>query len=278
MSKIDGIEASSIVGLGSIGVGGGAGTATTTPTFTKNNATTYLQQGITITNTGSYTDPTYQVIVTVDGGTLYETVTQDSVINWTDNDTSTSTRTISVKAQEFGDYIQSTAATDTYTRTDLNFRYYRLYGGSSTSTKSTGWVGFYEFRLYEGASRTGTKHPENLTSNTSGEANGYYVDSTYAYNSTTYAKWKAFDNNLNTWHWTLSVSSAADNFAGFHFDATSFPTPPSILSLQFRSYGNPAANYAILEGSNTGAWTGEETKILDIDMTSQVSATYYNIG
>ena len=106
--------------------------------------------------------------------------------------------------------------------------------------------------MYENAGQSGTAHPENLTSNTSGEANGYYVDTDYRFNST-YEYFKAFDSSTTgTWHWTLSVPTAARNYAGFHFDSGTFSTPPSILSLTYRSYSNPTANYVLAMGSNTG--------------------------
>lgn len=257
---------------------GGSATATTEPTFTLDNATVYLSQGVTITNTSSYTNAQFKVVVTAGATTIASVISTETNITWSDNDTSTDTRTVSVTADEFGDFIESTAATNTYSRSDLNFRYYRFYGSANGTTTSKGWVGFYNIRLYESAGQSGTPHPENLISNTSGEANGYYVDTDYRFNSS-YEYFKAFDSNITgSWHWTLSVPTAARNYAGFHFDSTEFPTPPSILSFTFRSYSVPTADYVLAMGSNTGAFTGEETIFHVFDMSNQTGNTTYNVG
>jgi|TARA_R100000482_G_scaffold36984_2_gene12646 hypothetical protein len=280
INKNNGIEMADIAKINEQDVpsGGGGGTATTTPTFTFDNSTVYLSQGVTITNTSSYTNAQFKVVVTVGSTTIASVITADSNITWSDNNSATGARTVTVTADEFGDFTESAAATNTYSRTDLNFRYYRFYGSANGTTASTGWNGFYNIRLYESAGQSGTAHPENLTSNTSGEANGYYVDTTYRFNST-YEKFKAFDSNVTgSWHWTLSVSSASDNFAGFHFDSTEFPTPPTILSLTYRSYSNPTANYVLAMGSNTGDFTGEEEIFHVFDQTAQVTNTTYNVG
>lgn len=257
--------------------GGGGGTATTTPTFTLDNTNVYLSQGVTITNTGSYTNAQFKVVVTVGATTIASVISTNSNITWSDNNAATGARTVTVTADEFGDFIESAAATNTYSRSNLNFRYYRFYSSQNGTTAGTGWNGYYNIRLYEGAGQTGTAHPENLTSLTSGQANGYYVDSVYEYSST-YARWKAFDSNLGSWHWTLSVPSAAQNFAGFHFNSTEFPTPPTILSMTYKSYSNPSSNYILAMGSNTGAFSGEEEIFHIFNQTTQISTTTYNVG
>ena len=278
---INGIAMADIADINGVDVpsGGGGGTTTTTPTFTLDNSTVYLSQGVTITNTSSYTNAQFKVVVTAGSTTIATVISTDTNITWSDNNSATGARTVTVTADEFGDFIESAAATNTYSRTDLNFRYYRFYGSANGTTASTGWVGFYNLRLYESAGQSGTAHPENLTSNTSGEANGYYVDTTYTFNTSSYAKWKAFDSSLFSWHWTLSVSSASDNFAGFHFDSGTFSTPPTILSMTFKSYSNPTANYVLAMGSNTGSFSGEETIFHVFDMTNQTSSgATYNVG
>lgn len=258
---------------------GGGGTATTTPTFTLDYSTVYLQQGITITNTSSYTNPQYKVVVTAGATTIAEIISTDPEISWGDNTSVSGTRTVSVTADEFGDYIESNAATDTYTVTNVQFRYYRLYASNNgTTLGTTSWMGIMNFRLYSAGGQSGTAYPPNLTSDTSGEASGYYLDWAYVFNST-YAAYKAFDSNTTgTWSWTLSVPSASQNYNGFYFDATSFPTAPTIMSATFRSYSTPSADYAIWVGSNTGAFAGEETVIHVFDMTQQSTNTTYNLG
>jgi hypothetical protein len=268
INQINGVSTSGTTGVNNLfgsGGGGGSPTQSVTPTFTADSQIRFAQT-ITITNHASFTQGVQYKVVTSLGGTDFDTqITTDSVINVSDNQVVAGTRTITVTAQEYGDFYESAEATSTYTKASTAFRYYRAQATNADgTTRNKSSLGFEEFRLYSGAGQTGTQYPENLTSNTSGETNGYYVDSDYTFSSASYDYWRAFDSNVNSWHWTLVCPDADRNFSGFHFDATVFPTVPSVSSWRFKSY-NPDTPRVTLYGSNTGAFTGEETSLDVID-------------
>ena len=129
ISKSNGIDMADIAKINEQDVpsGGGGGTTTTTPTFTLDNSTVYLSQGVTITNTSSYTNAQFKVVVTAGATTIASVISTETNITWSDNNAATGARTVTVTADEFGDFIESAAATNTYSRTDLNFRYYRFF-------------------------------------------------------------------------------------------------------------------------------------------------------
>jgi len=267
INQINGVATSGTTGVNNLFGSGGGGTITQSadPTFSM-DASINFNQKIIITNHASYTQGVQYKIVVSRGGTAFlTTITTDSEIIISDTEPTSGDRTVVVTAQEYGDFYASDEVTNTYAKAVTNFRYYRLQGtevdGTTWTKDSNGWD---EFRLFSGAGQTGTSYPENLTSDTSGQANGYYVDSTFTFSASTYAKYKAFDGNLGSWHWTLTASSAAQNFAGFHFDATAFPTPPTVLSWRMKSY-NPDSDRMTLYGSNTGAWSGEEVSLDVVD-------------
>lgn len=276
MGEISGVSTTDLNNVdGFFTTQGGGGTATTTPTFTL-DASVYFNNEVVITNAASYTNAQFKVVVTLNGASVYSTVSTLSTIPIIDADAANATaRQVTVTAQEYGDFVESAEATGSYTKTAFSFRYWRVYGSQDGSTPSTGWIGVYNFRVYSGAGQTGTFYPEYLTSTTSGEANGYFVDSDYEYNNTTYAKWKAFDSNLGSWHWTLSVPTAARNYAGFYFDPTIFSTLPTMTSVTFKNYSNPSANYALIMASNTGAFAGEETTLGVLTLTQTET---FNLG
>ena len=109
INKNNGIEMADIAKINEQDVpsGGGGGTATTTPTFTFDNAAAYLAQGVTITNTSSYTNAQFKVVVTVGATTIASVVSTSSNITWSDNNAATGARTVTVTADEFGDFIES---------------------------------------------------------------------------------------------------------------------------------------------------------------------------
>lgn len=279
MGKISGVSTTIINNIdGFYTTSGGGGTATTTPTISADSSILYGNT-ITVTNSGSYTEPVFHYHVSDGTTTIVDVYSQEFSHSFQDTeDASTGTRTITVSAQEYGDFVESADATTTYTKSTVNYRYYRLYGSADGTTYSSGWHGTRQLFAYSSVQQGGTQYPEYLTSATSGNANGYYTDYTYEFNST-YAGWKAFDNTDNTWHWTLSVPTAADNHIGFYFDATTFPTAPTVKSWKYSSYSDPTANYTILVGSNTGAFAGEESVVYTFDLTAQSApSTIYNIG
>jgi hypothetical protein len=282
MASISGVDTTDINGINGFFTTQGGGTATTDPTITLGFATVYFNQTVTVTNHNSYTSPTYFIEVYV-GATLIisnAAVTKigQNIYSWNDNNTTAGTRTVKVRAQEFGDFVDSNEVTDTYTRTASNFRYYRLYGSSTgpfTYTVSPSRIAVLNLRFYTSAGQLGTVYPTtNLTTNTSETG---IVASYGHFNSATYDAFRAFDSSTSTFYWSLGVSSGANNWLGLEFQSGTYPTPPSINSIRMLLSTNGASSYVFLYGSNTGAFAGEQTFI-----TSQSSLVFtnttFNIG
>lgn len=248
--------------------GGGATTpASTTPTLSLNVAA-FGVVTVTITNHASYTNPNFNATAAV-GGTTTVTdanvrhnldVSQNRLGNQlyiADTNATAGTRTLSVKAQEFGNYVESAAATATYTVNYVTARYIRLKGVTSTGAATASYLGFADVRFYTGAGSTGTAYPTtNVTSDTS--ETGIVLSSGYAYNAT-YATWKAADNNATgTFWWSLGLGNAALNWWQIEFQPGTYPTPPTIKSLRIYGNNNQTTHFRILS-SDTGAFAGEET-------------------
>jgi len=259
--------------------GGGSSPATTTPTLSVTKGA-FGQITVTISNYASYTNPNFSAVAVVGGTT---TVPDNSVVHSIDasgtklgnkmyiKDTSATagTRTLSIRAQEFGDYIQSAAATDTYDVTYITARFIRILATDASGGPTTIYAGISDIRFFTGTGATGTAYPTtNLTSNTS--ETGIVVSSGFAYNAT-YDTWKACDNSATgSFWWSLAISNAALNWWQIEFEPGTYPTPPTIKSI--RAYFNNfnAPNFKILS-SPTGAFAGEET---DHGLFSRVNNAY----
>jgi hypothetical protein len=249
---------------------GGSGAATpasTTPTLSLTGGTFGVITA-TVTNYASYTNPNFNASAAV-GGTTTVTdanVTHSFDVSQTklgntlyikDTNATAGTRTLSVRAQEFGNYTQSAAATATYSVTYVTARYIRFKGVTSAGVATASYLGFADVRLYTGTGSTGTAYPTtNVTSNTS--ETGIVLSSGYAYNST-YDTWKAADNNpTGTFWWSLGLGNAALNWWQIEFQPGTYPTPPTIKSLRIYGNNNQTTHFRILS-SSTGAFAGEET-------------------
>lgn len=285
MGKISGVPTSSLDSIDGFysTQGGGGGTATTTPTITLKKSTTYTGNGLTVTNTSSYTDVRWKinilnasstVIATEDDCTFGTDGSGDITIDWSSFD-GTGTHTVEIWAQEFGDFIDSSKVTDTYTVAAAQFEFWRCWVADSSGTKVSGsnkYIHIDEWDLYESAGQTGTVHPTvNLTSNTSSA--DYEADRGWTqYN---YPAWQAFDGATNTNSWTLGAS-AANNWIELEMKQTTTPTIASMtVNLGSQLNGTNGA-YLLVEGSTTGAFSGEEKEyaLIPITDTGQV----INIG
>ena len=147
ISKQNGIEMADIAKINEQDVpsGGGGGTASTTPTATL--AYGFGSGTITITNHSSYTNPNYQVSISVDGSEIVSDATVDhnldtgsdslgDTITFSDTSTSANQRTVTIKAQEFGDNVQSAALTLNYTPTFTAYRYIRITNTGADKTNN----------------------------------------------------------------------------------------------------------------------------------------------
>lgn len=229
---------------------GGGGTATTTPTITA-LSDNYGDGSLIVGNYASYTDVVFQCEVYV-GATLIVsnalTTKNGATITWTDNSALTGTRTVKLRAQEFGDLVQSAEVTDTYEKLTVSFRYFRIQGVDADGTFNKLQMGVRDWRYYSAVSYGGTEYPSDMTSDvlpTPFVASGFNFGSYYPY--------KAFDNSSGTWWWTLTVSVASSN--NLTIDLGSQTT---MLSGQIKFYGSHSLRYFSIMASNTGAFTGEE--------------------
>lgn len=247
--------------------GGGAATpATTTPTISV-SAAAFGVVTVTVTNHASYTNPNFQATAAVGATTTVADSTVDHTLDATlgklsntmtfvDTNTTAGTRTLSVRAQEFGNYVQSAAATATYDVNSITARYIRLLAQTGGGATTTGYMGFANIDFYTGQGQTGTAYPTtNLTSNTS--ETGITISAGHFY-SATYAPWTAADSSTGSFWWSLGISVAANNWWQIYFDPATYATAPTIKSLRILTSNQQASHFRILS-SNTGAFAGEQT-------------------
>ena len=254
MASISGQSTSNISGVdGFFTTQGGGGTATTTPTIT-GLADTYGLGSLVVGNYASYTNVTFECEVYV-GATLIVanslTTKDGATIGWSDTSTLSGTRTVKLRAQEFGNFIQSAEATDTYEKLATSFRYFRIQGVDVNGNAVSLHTGVRNWRYYSAASYGGTAYPSNMTSDvlpTPFVASGYYYSPSGAYNP-----FKAFDSSANTWWWSLSVSSASLNHLTIDMGSQT-----TMLSGKIRFYSGQSLRYFSIMASNTGAFSGEE--------------------
>ncbi len=267
MGEISGISTSDLNNVdGFFTTQGGGGTASTTPTISVSGGT-FGAISATITNHNSYTNPNYSAEAKV-GSTvtvLDSAITRQldssgnhigDLLTFVDSNTSTGQRTLTVKAQEFGDFIQSTGATATYTPSNVQNRYLRIRGVTSAGADTSDRLAIEDLRFWKEPGGTGTKYPTtNLTSDTS--ETGIVVSAGHSY-SQTYAPWKACDSSASSMWWALGTN-AANNWWQIQWESGTYPTIPIIKSMVIRFDGQTDASYFSLKGSNTGAFSGEET-------------------
>lgn len=279
----NGIAVADIVSINGKALPTGGGTASTTPTISVAGGT-FGAVTVTVTNHSSYTNPNYDCSATVGATTVVSDTNVDHLLESdssglsdtlliVDTNAATGTRTVSVKAQEFGDNIQSSAATATY---DINFiqnTYVRIQGVTSTGQATTLRLAMEDLRLFTGQGQTGTEYPTTaLTSDTS--ETGIKITYGHSYSST-YAGWKAVDSSVASMWWTLGNSVAADNWWQIEFIRTTYNPAPTIKSMQVRFDSQTDASYFKILGSNTGNFTGEET---DYGVFQIIENTIQNFG
>ena len=282
MAEISGVPTADIDNVdGFFTTQGGSGTATTTPTLSV--ATTTLGGAtVTVSNAGSLGNANYTCQVDVGGTTIVANTavtkttssgTYTGVMTFSEASALTGTRTIRVKAQTFGDFIQSAEATSTYEKGTIQSRYLRIRGVTSTGADTSSRLGIRNIRFYTAASQSGTSYPTtNLTSNTS--ETGIVISAGHTYSST-YAPWKACDSpSGNTFYWALGTS-ATNNWWQLQFTTPTYNTIPIIKSIVYTT-SNQDANYIKITGSDTGAFAGEETNY-GVYYVPSASATY-NLG
>jgi len=279
MASISGQNTSNISGIDGFFTEQGGGTVSTTPNITVSGGT-FGAVKVTITNHSSYTNPNYSAeakvgtTVTVSDSDITRILDSSSnhigdLLTMNDTSAVSGTRTLTVKAQEFGDYIQSTGVTGTYVKADVQNRYVRIRGVTATGAETSQTMGIIETRFWSASGATGTRYPTtNLTSNTS--ETGIVVSAGYF--RTNYEPWKAGTPYGLFWN---SGTSAANNWWQIHFESGTYPTIPVIKSLFIYFHTITQPLYFKLQGSDTGAFTGEET---DYGLFPIVEGTYQTFG
>ena len=260
---------------------GGSGTTTTTPTATVNYG--FGIGTITITNHSSYTNPNYQVSISIGGTEIVSDSSFDhnldaqkdslgDTISFSDTSSSESQRTVTIKAQEFGDNIQSAALTLNYTPTFNAYRYIRITNTDANKTNNgTSWFAVNDWQLFTGTAQTGTEYPTtDLTSATS--ETGIAITSGTHYN--TYENWMAFDSNTTgTRFW---MTNGTSKWLQVEFEPATYSTPPIIKSHRINvQYGY----YVLLEGSNDGTnYTELAHVVVNAANPSTTSTGTINLG
>ena len=183
--------------------------------------------------------------------------TSESTITFPQSVLDGGAQTIYVYAVEPTKALSARASKSLSATTAISFRYIRVADVIGAAGDSTG--GIAEFRVYSGAGQTGTDwSPSSITAS-------------YAYN-TAYSADKARDGSNNTMWWTLG--STAAQYLQYDFgtarDIKSFRITSYVVANQYQFDG------AKLLGSNTGAFSGEETAI--IDPLSTVGIPILNLG
>tara|TARA_R110002074_G_scaffold1263_1_gene7592 strand:+ start:30311 stop:31168 length:858 start_codon:yes stop_codon:yes gene_type:complete len=265
ITTFNGIDMADIASINGQDAPSGGGAASTAPLISVTGGT-FGAVTVTVSNHATaYTNPNYSVVSVVGATTTVADSTVDhlldtgsdtvsGVMTFVDSNAASGTRTVSVRAQEFGDYIQSAAATATYDVTAVEFEYLRFVVVTETGAATTQWGGFTELSLWEGTGASGARHPAaNMTSNTGPSSNDMEVLTGHVYN-TSYAAWKGMDGSTGTHAW-WPLSSAANNYYQIQFTGT----VPAIASFQMRRSANDKTGYVRLLGSDTGSFAGEET-------------------
>jgi hypothetical protein len=263
--------------------GAGSTPASTTPTLSVATAA-FGTVTATISNYASYTNPNFSASAAVGGTTTVTDANVDHSLSASleklsdklfikDTNATAGTRTLSVRAQEFGDYKQSAVATATYDVSYVTARYIRLRIVTSAGAATTSYAGIADIRFYTSVSQGGTAYPTTqLTSNTS--ETGIAVSAGYSY-SATYDPWKAADNPaIGTFWWSLGISNSALNWWQIEFQPGTYPTPPTIKSMRLSSSNFQATHFQLLS-SSTGAFAGEETNHGIFEVTNQNGTNNY---
>ena len=184
---------------------------------------------------------------------------------------------VTIQAQKIGEFISALATSNTFESqaAQTQMRYWRLQMTNASKTPVNGHVALGDFRLYTATGGGGTAYPSNMTSETT--PSPYVVTKGYQYSSS-YPAWKAMDgsgSSSSSMWWTLSISAAADNWIQIDLGSSiDFGSG----ECQITTSGNwTNANYAVLYGSNTGNFTGEEREMAffqNIDKAGESGGTF----
>ena len=245
----------------------GAAPASATPAVSvSTGAFGVVTATITKSGGGTYRNPNYSAVAVDSEGTT--TVADSAAIRSLEsdlshlsgtivlNDTNASTaqRALTIKVQEFGENLDSAAATATYTPVAIQNNYVRIRGVDSSGSNSSDRLAIDDIKFYTGAGGAGTGYPESaLTANDSNiDEEGVQVGAGHSYSST-YAAWRAVESNTTNQMWWALGTSAANNYWEINFSAEfeGFSEgAPAIKSMTIRFDTQTDASYFKVTGSN----------------------------
>ena len=264
MASISGQNTSNIDNVDGFYTTQGGGVASTAPTLSAVVATPFANT-LTISNFASYAgmNPNWQISIEAGGSeiianasvtrSISNNLLSDTLV-WSDGSAVSGTRTVKVRAQRFGDYIQSAEVTTTYTKAVADYNFFRLRGVTSAGVDTSDRLALGEVRFWTGAGQTGTRIAlGNMASDSTPLAENLVLSQGRVY-SASYQSWKAMDGSGGTMAWLLGAT-AAQNWWQAEFKGT----VPTIASLEILQRANADTSYIKLQGSYTGAFTGEET-------------------
>jgi len=266
ISSYNGIDMGDIASINGQDAPSGGGTASTAPSVSV--STTAFGHTATITKSGggAYTNPNYSAsaALTSDASTI--TVADADIDRFLESDgthlagtlklydtnAASGERTLSVKAQEFGDTIQSSAGTATYTARVLQTEFLRIQGCTSDGTADANKLAIRDVRFYEGPDQTGQAYPTTDLSANDSETD-IVVSRGKAFSS--YYAYKAF-NGVTTgadMAWLLTAS-ASENWLQIQWEDGTYDTKPIIKSMKihFAAAYNDATYFKLVKDDNSG--------------------------
>lgn len=260
------------------GVTSGLLTSATPTISTVSNFESTQTGTITVSNYDS--DATYQVKLYNSSGTeqTSQTITDNQDGTWSvTNGPILTSAYVEIQSLEFGKLTSAVAQSNTFniTAAATQQRYWRLQiTDSNKNPVASKKIALGEFRLYTQTGGGGTRYPSNMTSATT--PSPYVVTRGYQFQS--YHAYLAFDSsgsNAGSMWWTLGTHSASN--AWIQIDLGSSIDLNGGECKISTSGGWTDANYAVLYGSNTGAFTGEEREMAffqNIDTPGESGGTF----
>jgi hypothetical protein len=265
MGEISGVPTEDINNVdGFFTTQGGGGTASTTPTLSTIPDIYGAVQTVTITNYASYTQPTVNASVFIGGTEIVSNANvtdTNGVLTWIDTNASTSTRTVKVRVQEFGNFVQSAEVTGTYDKLPATFRYFKCVGVDSSGSPSSLHMAIRDWRY----TSSGTDYPSDMTANNAPSPFVASAGHTFGGSTSRYAPYKAFDSTTFTWWWSLTTSTA-NNYLIIDMGAS---YTMSSGTIQF--YSGSSIRYVTISGSTDG------TNYTVINDTLQINLTNANM-
>lgn len=260
------------------GISSGLFTSTTPTLATISNFEGTTTGTITVSNYDS--SATYLVKLYNSSGTeqTAQTITDNSNGTWSiTNGPILTGAYVTVQAWEFGKLVSAVATSNSFniTAAATQQRYWRLQITDSNKNPVASHVALGDFRLYTATGGGGTAYPSNMTSETT--PTPYVVTKGYQYSSS-YPAWKAFDGGgssaVSMW-WSLGGSTAANNWIQIDLGSSiDFGSGECQITT---SGGWTDGNYAVLYGSNTGNFTGEQREMAffqNIDKAGEAGGTF----